>query len=85
MLVDLDLPADAAGARPAALASSITPPTARCATCLSTAVRSSPTAGSLTLDQAGAGARLRAAQERMEAAAPQRDYLPPPRTTRSRR
>ncbi len=28
----------------------------------------------LTLDQAGAGARLRAAQERMEAMAPQRDY-----------
>lgn len=29
----------------------------------------------LTLDQAGAGSRLRAAQERMEAAAPGRDYL----------
>jgi cytosine/adenosine deaminase-related metal-dependent hydrolase len=29
----------------------------------------------LTLDQAGAGARLREAQERMESAVPQRDYL----------
>jgi hypothetical protein len=28
----------------------------------------------LTMDQAGAGAKLRAAQERMEALAPSRDY-----------